>query len=127
MVFGYCVVDFECYGVVVFDVEGQVSLIIEKLLVLLLDYVVMGLYFFDGMVFQWVCSVQFLDWGEFEIIMLLEIYLYDGSLLVECMGCGFVWLDIGIYVSLLDVGNFVCMFEQWQGLQIGCFDEIVFD
>lgn len=41
--------------------------------------------------------------GEFEIIDVNKVYFDRGDLLVELMGCGFVWLDIGIYESFFEV------------------------
>lgn len=83
MVFGYCVIDFECYGVVDIGVDGKVIVIIEKFEVVLLFYVVIGLYFFDGIVLVKVKLVKFFVCGEFEIIFFLEFYLKEGFLIVQ--------------------------------------------
>lgn len=42
------------------------------------------------------------------------------------MRCGYVWFDIGIYQSMIEVSNFIVIIEEWQGLKVFCFEEIVF-
>ncbi|MFT4012835.1 MAG: glucose-1-phosphate thymidylyltransferase RfbA [Paracoccus sp. (in: a-proteobacteria)] len=126
-VFGYRVADPERYGVVAFDVQGNVSQIIEKPQQPPSDYAVTGLYFLDGTAPARAREVQPSARGEIEITTLLESYLHDGSLTVEKMGRGFAWLDTGTHASLLDAGNFVRTLEQRQGLQTGCPEEIAFD
>ena len=126
-VFGYRVADPERYGVVAFDSDGTVNVIIEKPEKPPSDYAVTGLYFLDGTAPERARQVKPSARGELEITTLLETYLHDGQLTVERMGRGFAWLDTGTHASLLDAGNFVRTLEQRQGLQTGCPDEIAYD
>ena len=125
-VFGYRVADPERYGVVQFDVAGNVQAIIEKPEVPPSNYAVTGLYYLDGRAPELAAQVQLSPRGELEIADLLEIYRAEGSLTVEKMGRGFAWLDTGMHGSLLDAGNFVRTLEARQGLQVGCPDEIAY-
>lgn len=126
MVFVYYVNDLECYGVVEFDKNGMVISLEEKLLELKSNYVVIGLYFYDNDVVQMVKNLKLFVCGELEIIDINCIYFEQGCLFVVMMGCGYVWLDMGIYQSLIEVSNFIVIIEERQGLKVFCFEEIVF-
>ena len=125
-VFGYRVADPERYGVVAFDSDGNVSVIVEKPEKPPSNFAVTGLYFLDSRAPDFADTVKPSHRGELEITDLLECYLREGSLKVERMGRGFAWLDTGTHGSLLDAGNFVRTLEARQGLQVGCPDEIAF-
>jgi len=126
-VFGYQVSDPERYGVVSFDLAGQVSSIIEKPEKPGSNYAVTGLYFLDHTASEKARAVTPSPRGELEITSLLDMYLAEGSLSVKRMGRGYAWLDTGTHASLLDAGNFVRTLEQRQGMQTGCPEEIAFD
>lgn len=125
MVFGYQVMDLECFGVVEFDDNFCVILLEEKLKQLKLNWVVIGFYFYDSKVVEYVKQVKLLECGELEIIFINQMYFEVGNLIVELFGCGFVWLDIGIYDSLIEVSIFVQIVEKCQGFKIVCLEEIV--
>ncbi len=125
-VFGYRVKDPERYGVVGFDVDGMAETIIEKPEVPPSNFAVTGLYFLDGSAPERAKRVKPSARGELEITTLLEMYLHEGALSVERMGCGYAWLDTGTHASLLDAGNFVRTLEERQGLQTGSPDEIAY-
>ena len=126
-VLGYREADPERYGVVDFDESGTVRAIIEKPKRPPSSFAVTGLYFLDGTAPEKARRVQPSERGELEIVSLLEMYLAEGSLVIERMGRGFAWLDTGTHGSLLDAGNFVRTLEKRQGLQTGCPEEIAFD
>jgi glucose-1-phosphate thymidylyltransferase len=125
-VFGYRVADPQRYGVVDFDVDGQVRAIIEKPQVPPSNYAVTGLYCLDGTASEKASRVTASTRKELEITSLLELYLQEGTLTVETMGRGYAWLDTGTHGSLLDAGNFVRTLTERQGLQVGSPDEIAF-
>lgn len=125
-VFGYRVADPERYGVVGFDDEGKVNVIIEKPLSPPSSYAVTGLYFLDGSAPERAKKVVPSDRGELEITTLLEMYLHEDLLSVKLMGRGYAWLDTGTHGSLLDAGNFVRTLEKRQGQQVGSLEEIAF-
>lgn len=126
-VFGYRVSDPERYGVVGFDESGKVESIVEKPAKPASDHAVTGLYFMDGSAPQKARSIKPSARGELEITSLLELYLAEGSLMVEPLGRGYAWFDTGTHSSLLDAGNFVRTLELRQGLQVGSLDEIAYD
>jgi glucose-1-phosphate thymidylyltransferase len=125
-VFGYRVSDPERYGVVEFDDSYQALSITEKPDHPASDYAVTGLYFLDGSAPERARTIRPSARGELEITTLLEMYLAEGSLMVERMGRGYAWLDTGTHTSLLDAGNFVRTLETRQGLQVGCPEEIAY-
>lgn len=125
-VFGYHVNDPERYGVVGFDNAGNINSIIEKPVHPASNYAVTGLYFVDGSAPERAREVKPSVRGELEITSLLEGYLKEGTLTVEKMGRGFVWLDTGTHGSLLDAGNFVKTITEKQGLQVGSPDEVAY-
>ncbi|NRQ10060.1 glucose-1-phosphate thymidylyltransferase RfbA [Aliiroseovarius sp. xm-v-208] len=126
-VFGYRVKDPERYGVVGFDAEGVAQQIIEKPEVPPSNFAVTGLYFLDETAPERAKQVQPSARGELEITTLLEMYLADGELSVECMGRGYAWLDTGTHASLLDAANFVRTLTERQGQQVGSPDEVAFE
>ena len=125
-VFGYHVSDPERYGVIDFNVDGTVRVIIEKPEVPPSNYAITGLYFVDGTAPERAKSVKPSARGELEITSLLETYRHDGILRVEKMGRGYAWLDTGTHASLLDASNFVRTLTERQGLQIGSPDEVAY-
>lgn len=86
----------------------------------------MGLYFYDNSVVEMVKNFKFFFCGELEIMDINCIYMDQGRLFVVMMGCGYVWLDMGMYQSLIEVSNFIVIIEECQGLKVFCLEEIVF-
>ena len=125
-VFGYHVSDPERYGVIDFNVDGTVRVIIEKPEFPPSNYAITGLYFVDGTAPERAKSVKPSVRGELEITSFLETYRHDGILRVKKMGRGYAWLDTGTHASLLDASNFVRPLTERQGLQIGSPDEIAY-
>ena len=125
-VFVYHVSDPKRYGVVDFDEDGIVRLIIEKPEFPPSNYAITGLYFVDGTAPERAKLVKPSARGELEITSLLETYRNDNILRVEKMGRGYAWLDTGTHASLLDASNFVRTLTERQGLQIGSPDEIAY-
>ena len=125
-VFGYHVSDPDRYGVVGFDASGRANVIVEKPSNPPSNYALTGLYFFDENAPERAKKIIPSARGELEITSLLEIYLEEGSLVVETMGRGIAWLDTGTHASMLDASNFVRTLTERQGMQVGSPDEIAF-
>lgn len=123
-VFGYFVNDPERYGVIAFDPSGRATCIEEKPERPKSNYAVTGLYFYDERVVDYADRIRPSARGELEITDINRLYLEDGALQVELMGCGFAWLDTGTPTSLLDAAMFVKIIEERQGQKIGCPEEI---
>jgi len=126
-VFGYYVRDPERYGVVEFDVEGNVLSIEEKPEKPKSHYAVVGLYFYPNSVIDIAKKIQPSARGELEITTVNQIYLKQDNLKVELMGRGYAWLDTGTHESLLDASNYIQTIENRQGLKVACIEEIAYE
>jgi glucose-1-phosphate thymidylyltransferase len=126
-VFGYPVHDPERYGVVELSSDGRALSIEEKPAQPKSNYAVTGLYFYDGRASEIAKTLSRSARGELEITALNDVYLQDGKLHVELLGRGFAWEDAGTHDSLIGAGELIRVFEQRQGLRIGCLEEIAFE
>lgn len=125
-VFGYNVKDPQRFGVIEFDVDGNVISIEEKPINPKSSYAVTGLYFYDNRVIDFAKQIKPSDRGEYEITDLNEMYLKIGQLKVEILGRGFAWLDTGTHESLIQASTFIEMIQKRQSLRISCIEEIAF-
>jgi glucose-1-phosphate thymidylyltransferase len=126
-VFGYPVHDPERYGVVELGEDGRAISIEEKPATPKSNYAVTGLYFYDGRASEIARTLTRSARGELEITALNDVYLQEGKLHVELLGRGFAWEDAGTHDSLIGAGELIRVFEQRQGLRIGCLEEIAFE
>ena len=124
--FAYYVPDPERYGVVEFDAEGRVVSLEEKPASPRSNWAVVGLYFYDPKVFDYVKEIEPSDRGELEITSVNQKYLEAGRLRVKLFGRGFAWFDAGTHDSFLEAGEFVATIEKRTGLMIGCPEEIAY-
>lgn len=122
-VFACAVKDPQRYGVVEFDLQGQVRSICEKPLHPLSPYAVTGLYLYDNQCIELVKQLKPSTRAELEITDLNQLYLQQKQLQVVKLGPNATWLDAGTHDALLDAGNFVRLKEQ-QGQKIGCIEEV---
>ena len=126
-VFGYPVHDPERYGVVELGEDGRAISIEEKPARPKSNFAVTGLYFYDGRASEIARTLTRSARGELEITALNDVYLQEGELHVELLGRGFAWEDAGTHDSLIGAGELIRVFEQRQGLRIGCLEEIAFE
>jgi glucose-1-phosphate thymidylyltransferase len=126
-VFGYPVHDPERYGVVELSADNKALSIEEKPAKPKSNYAVTGLYFYDGRASEIAKTLTRSARGELEITALNDVYLQEGDLHVELLGRGFAWEDAGTHDSLIGAGELIRVFEQRQGLRIGCLEEIAFE
>jgi glucose-1-phosphate thymidylyltransferase len=125
-IFGYHVNDPERYGVIEFDGDGRPVSIEEKPKSPRSNYAVPGLYIFDNDVLAITRSLKPSPRGELEITDVNLAYLRRGTLRVQRLARGFVWLDAGTSTSLHEAGAYVRTIEKRAGIKIGCPEEAAF-
>jgi glucose-1-phosphate thymidylyltransferase len=126
IIYAYHVSDPERYGVVEFDKEHKAISIEEKPTVPKSNYAVPGLYFYDNDVIEIAENLAPSPRGEYEITDINKEYLKRGKLKVSILDRGTAWLDTGTFDSLMQASQFVQVIEQWQGLKVGCIEEVAF-
>jgi len=126
LIFGYPVKDPQRYGVVDFDINGNVIGIVEKPTHPKSNYAVPGLYIYDNNVIEIASKLKPSARNELEITDINMAYLRRGELQVKLMGRGFAWLDTGTYESLQQASSYVRTIQERQGLKIACIEEIAY-
>ncbi len=112
------------FGVITFDDSGKPLSIEEKPLKPKSNWAQTGLYFLDGRASDIAKSLQPSARGELEIVDLINHYLMENVLDVECLGRGFAWLDTGTVESLHQAACFVQSIQTLQQVKIACLEEI---
>lgn len=123
VVFGYRVADPRPFGVVEFDAEGRAVSIEEKPEKPRSNYIVPGLYCYDGQVAEIARTLKPSARGELEITDVNLRYLAQGNLRVEKLSSETVWLDAGSADSVLDASIAVRELERRAGKYVGCIEE----
>jgi glucose-1-phosphate thymidylyltransferase len=118
-VFAYHVGNPEDYGVVTFSEDGKPISVVEKPSSKISNYAIPGLYFFDKNVIGHAKNLNPSPRGELEIVDLLKIYLSQGELEVKILPRGTVWMDMGSFDNLYEVGTYVRTIQKRQGMEIG--------
>ena len=120
MVFGLWVPDPERYGVLEFGEDGySVVAIHEKPADPPSNYMVPGLYFYDGDVVEVAKEIAPSDRGEIEITAVNNHYLQRAKLVVSKLPFATEWFDVGTFDALLDAQAWVAGQQRRKGLLIG--------
>ena len=115
--------DPQRFGVATLEGD-KVTKIVEKPKQPESNLAVIGIYMYDGRVWDIIHRLEPSDRGELEITDVNKAYLERGDLFVEMMGRGYAWLDTGTHVSLLQAAQYVQTVEERQGQKIACPEEI---
>jgi glucose-1-phosphate thymidylyltransferase len=107
------------FGVVKFDEKDEPVEIIEKPQLLVSNWAIPGLYFYDSTAPQRAKQLAKSERGEYEISDLNSKYLAEGKLKVLKLSRGCAWLDMGNPKLLLEASNFIQIVEERQGLEVG--------
>jgi glucose-1-phosphate thymidylyltransferase len=113
-VFAYQVRDPERYGVIEFDIAGNVLSLEEKPARPKSSYAVTGLYFYDNQVLDISAGLKPSARGELEITD------------VKKLPRGIAWLDTGTHEALIQASNYIHAIEERQGLMVACLEEIAY-
>ena len=124
LIFAYHVKDPQRFGIVEFNMLGEVLSIEEKPKVPKSAYAVPGLYFYDNDVIEIAKNVKPSNRGEIEITSINQEYLNRGKLKVQKLLRGTAWLDTGTFDSLNEASDFVKATQNLQNLKIGCIEEV---
>lgn len=119
VVFAYEVSDPERYGVVAFGEDGRAESIEEKPQKPRSNFAVVGLYFYSKDVVEIAKNVKPSSRGELEITSVNEAYLSQGSLRVQKLHRGSVWLDTGTIDSMAEAADYVEVMQKRTGVIIG--------
>jgi glucose-1-phosphate thymidylyltransferase len=114
------------FGVIDIDSDGNIISLEEKPKNPKSNYIIPGIYFFDGRVSHFAKTLSPSNRGELEIIDLIQIYLNQNCLKVSIFDREIKWMDTGTPDLLVDAGRFVQATEKQQGVKIGCPEELAF-
>lgn len=121
-IFTYKVNDPENFGIY----DRKKKQVFEKPEIFISNEAVVGLYFMDSKVTDYVNKINYSNRNELEITDLINIYLKKKKMKVVDLGRGTAWLDTGTFEGMLNASNFVMTVEKRQGLQIANLEEIAF-
>lgn len=122
-VFGYYVDDPRPFGVVEFDKNGNVLSLEEKPWAPKSNYIVPGLYFYDGQACELAKNLTPSARGELEITDLNIEYMKRRQLKVTLLPRRFTWYDAGTADSLLTASMGIKQLQESGGTYVGCIEE----
>jgi glucose-1-phosphate thymidylyltransferase len=115
------------FGVVYRDKDFKATEIIEKPTNAKFSEAILGLYFYDNDVFQYIESLKPSIRGELEITDLNNVYLKEKSPNIVNIGRGISWFDAGTIEDLYEANNFIQAIEKRQDTLIGSLEEVSFN
>lgn len=122
-IFGYYVEDPRPFGVVEFDGQGNVLSLEEKPSRPKSNYIVPGLYFYDGQASGIANALTPSARGELEITDVNIEYMRRRQLKVALLDRAFTWFDAGSADSLLSAASGIKRLQAESGRYIGCIEE----
>lgn len=123
VIFGYYMEDPRPFGVVQFDTNGNVISLEEKPENPKSNYVVPGLYFYDGQAAQMAKKLTPSARGELEITDLNKEYMRQGKLKAVVLDRKFSWYDAGTAESLLVAATAIKRLQEEEKRYVACVEE----
>jgi len=112
------------YGVLKRNADSSPDIILEKPKKFISDEAVLGLYFYDSDVFNFIEELKPSNRNELEITDLNNLYLNQKKVEVLDIGRGITWYDAGTINDLFSVSSFIQSIEVRQKTLIGSLEEI---
>jgi glucose-1-phosphate thymidylyltransferase len=126
LTFSYEVNNPKDYGIIVFDKNNNVSLIVEKPKNPPSNHAITGLYVYDGSIVNKAKSLKPSNRGELEISDINNLYLTNQQLINIPLEKYSHWFDTGTHHSLLEASNFVSSIQSRSNKIIFSPEEIAF-
>lgn len=123
VVFGIWTEDPRPFGVVEFDGKGRAISIEEKPLSPKSNYIIPGIYFYDGGVSDIARGLKPSARGELEITDVNVEYMRRESLSVIELEHGFKWIDTGTADNLFKASGMIREIQKNSGRLVGCIEE----
>lgn len=112
------------YGVLTRNNDNSPRNIVEKPKKFISDEAVLGLYFYDSDVFNFIEELKPSNRKELEITDLNNLYLKQKKVEIINIGRGITWYDAGTINDLFSVSSFIQSIEVQQKTLIGSIEEI---
>ena len=125
-ILAYQVGDVSAFGCVEFDVNDQVTTIMEKPKSSKAGWAIPGIYYFSPDVYIKIQNLQKSLRGEYEIVDVLNMYLESDKLKAIKLPRGSAWLDTGTPENLLNAGEFIKSLQTRQNLLVGAPEEVAY-
>lgn len=126
VILGYQIRDARPYGVINYDGEGRIVSLEEKPRKPVSQFIIPGLYFYDGEVVKIAQRIVPSERGELEITSVNQEYLKLGKLKVLQLPKNVTWFDVGDFQSLNKASEFIENAQKNTGSYIACVEEIAY-
>ena len=121
-VFGLSVPNPENFGVIELNSDNKIIGIEEKPLMPKSNFIIPGLYFFDGEATELAKQLKPSQRGELEITDLIQIYLDQGRLDLQILDNSIQWHDTGNVEAMLNASIKVKTYEKENNTKIGSYE-----
>ena len=121
-VFGLSVPNPENFGVIELNSDNKIIGIEEKPLMPKSNFIIPGLYFFDGEATELAKQLKPSQRGELEITDLIQIYLDQGRLDLQILDNSIQWHDTGNAGAMLNASIKVKNYEKEYNKKIGSYE-----
>ena len=121
-VFGLSVPNPENFGVIELNSDNKIIGVEEKPLMPKSNFIIPGLYFFDGEATELAKQLKPSQRGELEITDLIQIYLDQGRLDLQILDNSIQWHDTGNAEAMLNASIKVKTYEKENNTKIGSYE-----